>query len=439
MELEALSIKNQKYSLFACRRFLPMFLATFLGTFNDNVLRSGLVVLIAYSSKHGIKLFADPEILVTLCSGLLVLPMVLFSSIAGQLADRYEKSRLLRFTKMAELFIMLSAAYGFYSQNIVLLMALLFISGTHSTFFVPIKFSILPQHLKHGELLAGNGFIASGGYLAILTGMMAGGLLVEGANNIIGVVLLSVAICGFTSSLFVPLAPSAHPDTKIHLNLWRGSMEIIKHTMRDPILVRIILSLSWFIVVGSVFVGQIANYSRGIIHADNEVYIVFLTLFSLGMASGSLACDSLLKGQISTRFTPVSALGVALFTVLMVIFTPAPMGDELMTVTQFFSVPSHYIIVFCMVMVAVCGGVCMVPLYAALQDRTSPSHRSQIIAASNLSDSICITIATIASAILLACGVGVADLFIIVGLITPAVAYYTRGIDDKPILPEAKP
>lgn len=430
MELEKLHLKNQKYSLFACRRFLPMFLATFLGTFNDNVLRSGLVVLIAYSAKHGIKLFADAEILVTLCSGLLVLPMVLFSSIAGQLADKLDKAMLLRFTKMAEVAIMLTAAYGFYSQNIILLMCLLFISGTHSTFFVPIKFSVLPQHLKHGELLAGNGFIASGGYLAILTGMMAGGLLVDAEYNLIGIVLVIFALLGFVASLFVPPALSAHPETKIHLNLWRGSMEIIKYTLRDKMLVRIILSLSWFIVVGSVFVGQIANYSRGIIHADNKVYIVFLTLFSLGMASGSLICDTLLKGQISTRFTPISALGVALFTILMVVFTPAPMGDELMTVSQFFSVPSHYIIVFCMVMVAVCGGVCMVPLYAAMQDRTSPSHRSQIIAASNLSDSICITIATVASAVILACGVGVADLFIIVGLITPAVAWYARGIED---------
>jgi MFS family permease len=430
MELENLHLKNQKYSLFACRRFLPMFLATFLGTFNDNVLRSGLVVLIAYSAKHGIKLFADAEILVTLCSGLLVLPMVLFSSIAGQLADKLDKAMLLRFTKMAEVAIMLTAAYGFYSQNIILLMCLLFISGTHSTFFVPIKFSVLPQHLKHGELLAGNGFIASGGYLAILTGMMAGGLLVDAEYNLIGIVLVIFALLGFVASLFVPPALSAHPETKIHLNLWRGSIEIIKYTLRDKMLVRIILSLSWFIVVGSVFVGQIANYSRGIIHADNKVYIVFLTLFSLGMASGSLICDTLLKGQISTRFTPISALGVALFTVLMVVFTPAPMGDELMTVSQFFSVPSHYIIVFCMIMVAVCGGVCMVPLYAAMQDRTSPSHRSQIIAASNLSDSICITIATVSSAVILACGVGVADLFIIVGLITPAVAWYARGIED---------
>lgn len=421
---------NLKYNLFANRRFLPMFLASFLGTFNDNLLRSGLVVLIAYSAEHGISLFADPKILVTLCSALLVLPMVLFSSVAGQLADKCDKALLVKLTKLAEIFIMLGVAYGFYSQNVILLMSLLFISGTHTTFVIPIKFSILPQHLRNGELLAGNGFIASGGYLAILIGMIAGGLLVDAPYNFLGITVVTLAISGFTASLFIPPAPSVHPETVVNFNLWRGNIEIIIHAKKDPILVRIILMLSWFIVVGFVYISQIANYARSVVHADNKVYIVFLTVFSLGMATGSLICDNLLKGQISTRFTSISAVGVAIFTFLMVGFTKvfigAPINAELAGVSQFFSTPSHFLIVFSMFMVAACGGICMTPLYAAMQTRTNHKHRSQIIAASNLSDSVAMTIAAIASVAILSSGFGVQELFIAIAIITLAVAFYAR-------------
>lgn len=430
MDLAPLHIEVLKYSLFLKRRFLPMFLATFLGTFNDNLIRSGLVVMIAYSAQHDIYLSIKPEILVTLCSALLVIPMVLFSSIAGQLADKCEKSRLVVFTKIAEIFIMAGICYGFYSHNIPLLMVLLFISGTHSTFYVPIKFSILPQHLNQGELLAGNGFIASGSYLAILAGMIAGGLIVAMPGNIIGIAAVIIAICGFIASLFIPPAPSAHPETKVSLNLWQGSRCIIAHACCDAVLVRTILSLSWFIVVGSIYISQFANYAHGVIHADNEVYIVFLTIFSLGVAAGSLLCDTLLKSQISARFTPIAAIGISLFTALMVYFTPIPTGDSLITIREFFSVPSHLLILGCMFMVALCGGLYMVPLYAILQSRTKATHRSQVIAASNLSDSLCMALAAIISTIILYCGFGVQDLFIVVAFITIAVAWYARKISD---------
>ncbi len=428
MELEGLHLKNLKYKLFTSRRFLPMFLSIFLGAFNDNLIRSGLVVLITYAAQHDIPLSMQPEILVTICYGLLVLPMVLFSSIAGELADKYEKSRLIIFTKIAEIFIVLGASYGFYHHNIPFLMVILFISGTHSAFNVPIKFSILPQHLKHGELLAGNGFIASGSYLAILVGMIVGGLIIESPNNLIGTVAIIVAIIGFIASLFVPHAPSAHPQTKVSFNLWKGSMSIIRHARKDDTLVRTILALSWFITVGSIYISQFANYARGVIHANNEVYILFLVVFSVGTAIGSLLCDTLLKSQISTRFTPLAAIGIAIFTALMVFFTPVPMTDELMTINEFFSVTSHLLVLGCMLLVAICGGLYIVPLYALLQSRTGASHRSQIIAASNLSDSLSMTLSAIVSAILLSYGLGVKDLFIIVAFLTLAVAWYVRKI-----------
>ncbi len=430
MELDGLDLeKALKYKLFTNRRFLPMFLSICLGIFNDNLIRSGLVVLITYASKHNIELTMQPEILVTICYGLLVLPMVLFSSIAGEIADKYEKARLIVITKIAEIFIVIGASYGFYHNDINLLMIILFVSGTHSAFNIPIKFSILPQHLKREELLVGNGFIASGSYLAILIGMIVGGIIVESPDNLIGTVAIAVAVIGFIASLFVPRAPSAHPHTQISFNLWKGSRNIMAYAWRDETLMRTILALSWFITVGSIYISQFANYARGVIHADNEVYILFLTVFSVGIAIGSLLCDKLLKSQISTRFTSISAIGIALFTGLMIYFTPdAPESGKLMSITEFFSVSSHLLVVGCMLLVAICGGLYIVPLYALLQSRTTPSHRSQIIAASNLSDSLAMTIAAIISAILISYGLGVKDLFIIVAVLTLGVAWYVRKI-----------
>lgn len=429
MELDGIHLQNTlKYKLFLSRRFLPMFLSICFGIFNDNLIRSGLVVLITYSAKHNIYLPVAPEILVTICYALLVIPMVLFSSLAGEIADKFEKSRLVVITKIAEIFIVSAASYGFYHNDINLLMIILFVSGTHSAFNIPIKFSILPQHLKREELLVGNGFIASGSYLAILIGMIVGGIIIEYPGNLIGIVAVSIAITGFIASLFIPSAPSAHPQMKIDLNLWKSSRSIIAYAWRDDTLKRTILALSWFITVGSIYIAQFANYARSVIHADNEVYILFLTVFSVGIAIGSLLCDTLLKSQISTRFTPYSALGIAVFTMLMIYFTPTPVSDALMNLEEFFRMNSHLLVIGCMLLVAICGGLYIVPLYALLQSRTTPTHRSQIIAASNLSDSIAMTISAIISAILLSYGLGIKDLFIIVAFLTIGVAWYVRKI-----------
>lgn len=428
MELEGLALQNLKYSLFLKRRFLPIFLATFLGAFNDNLLRSGLVVLIAYSAGKGIVLPARPEILVTLCSALLVIPMMLFSSLAGSLADKYEKSRLVRFTKVAEVGIMVCVFFGFAHQNIALLMGMLFISGTHTTFYSPIKFSILPDHLSSGELLAGNGFMAGGSYLAILLGLIAGGLLVEVPGNIIGMVALVVAFCGWLASLFIPPSHIAHPETPIGFHLWRESKTMVAYAWQDKRVVTPIFGLSWFLLVGSVFMSQFANYAQAVVHADHEVYILFLTVFSIGIAAGSLVCDTLLKGQISLMLTPVAAMGVSVFTYAMVLATPMYPPEALQDVNTFLADPLHWVILGCMLMVAVCGGIYIVPLYATLQAHTAPKYRSRVMAASNLNDAVFMTVSALISALLLLLGVGVTGLFLLVATLNLGVVWYARKI-----------
>ena len=424
MESPHVEVEYKKYGLFVRRRFLPIFLATFLGAFNDNLLRSGLVVLIAYSAVKGIDLPVRPEILVTICSALLVIPILLFSSIAGPLADKYEKSQLVVYTKIAEMVIMLCVLYGFATLNIYLLMAMLFVSGTHTTFYSPIKFSILPDHLKKEELLAANGFMAAGHYLAILGGLIAGGLLVEVEGNLIGIVAVCIAIVGLVASLFVPKSSIAHPEITVSLNIWKGTVGIMRNALHDQTVMRAIFGLSWFLLVGSVYMSQFANYAQAVVHADNEVYILFLVVFSLGIAIGSMLCDTLLKGEITAKYTPPLAFGTALFTFLMVMTTPTPTHDGLMGVWEFLSIPTHWPVLGCMLLVAVCGGIYIVPLYAIVQSQSHEQYRSRVMAASNLCDSVFMTIAAIGSAILLILGFGIEDLFVILSMLNLIVVWY---------------
>ncbi len=428
MELEKIHLEKLKYSLFLKRRFFPIFLATSLGAFNDNLLRSGLVVMIAYASIKGISLPTRPEILVTICSALLVAPMLFFSFIAGQVADKFEKSRLVVFTKIAEVGIMACVYYGFETQNISLLMVMLFISGTHSTFYSPIKFSILPDHLKHNELLAGNGFMAGGSYLAILLGMVTGGLLVDVSGNIIGEAAILISAVGLAASLLIPRSKPAHPEMVVDFNIWKGSKSMFRAAMETKMLTYSIFALSWFLLIGSVFMSQFPNYAQGVVRGTNGVYILFLTTFSVGIAIGSLLCDTLLDGKISGKLTRWAALGVSIFTYGMIFLTPVPTHDGLMNVADYLANQQHWPVLFCTMMTAVSGGMYMVPLYALLQSQTSPTHRSRVLAASNFSDSIFITFAALVSALLLYYGLDVKDLFIILATFNLLVVWYARKL-----------
>ncbi len=428
MEFDALTLPTRKYGLFRRRRFLPIFLATSLGAFNDNMLRSGLVVLIAYAIDKGIALPARPEILVTICSALLVIPLIIFSSIAGGLADKYEKSRLVVYAKLAEIGIMVGAYIGFSDNNILLLMALLFVSGTHTTFYSPIKFSILPDHLRPKELLAGNGFMAGGTYLATLFGLIAGGLLVEMPANVIGETAVAVAVAGLVASLFIPKSHIAHPDSVISFNIWKGSKEIIGHACRDKVVLISILGVSWFLLVGSVFMAQFANYAQAVVHGNNEVYILFLTTFSIGIAIGSLLCDTLLKGEVSLKLTKITSLGISVFTYLMVVTTPVSSSGELLDAQAFLEMPDHWIVLGCMTMVAVCGGIFLVPFYAMLQQRIPAEYRSRVMAASSLSDAVLMTMAAFTSALLLSIGFGIQDLFLLIATLNLFVVFYARKL-----------
>lgn len=427
MDIEGPLHTPLKFKLFVRRRFLPVFLATFLGAFNDNLIRSGLVVLIAYSERKGIALPWQPEILVTICSALLMMPMIFFSSVAGSLADKFEKSRLVRIAKIAEVGIVAVAFWGFEERNIPLLMVMLFLSGVHSTFYSPIKFSILPDHLHKNELLAGNGFMAGAGYIAILFGLIAGGLLVEYPGNVIGYTAIGISLGGLVASYFIPTSKIAHPDHVIDYHLWRGTKAIIAYAFKDRAVRLPIVALSWFLLFASVYMSQFANYAQGVIGANNEVYILLLTVFSIGTAIGSLVCDTLLKGEISTKLMPWAAGGLSLFTYILIVVTPES-HVPLLDAWAFMSIPQDWLVMFCMMMVALSGGIYIVPLYAMLQANTQTQYRSRVMAASNLSDALFMTVAALISALLLSLGFGILDLFKIIATLNLFIVWYARKI-----------
>jgi len=427
VEIEGLHIAPLKFKLFLRRRFLPVFLATFLGAFNDNLIRSGLVVLIAYSARKGIVLPMQPEILVTICSALLMIPLILFSSLAGSLADKYEKSRLVVIAKMVEVAIMGVTFWGFETENIPLLMVMLFFSGMHTTFYSPIKFSILPDHLKKTELLAGNGFMAGASYIAILMGLIAGGLLVEYPGNVIGYASIAIALAGLLAASFIPPSQIAHSDMTIDFNLWRSTKSIMSYAFNDRAVWLPIVALSWFLLFASVYMSQFANYAHGVIGANNQVYILLLTVFSIGTAIGSLMCDTLLKGEISAKFLPWAAMGLSGFTYVLIVVTP-PSHVPLLDAIGFLNIPQNWLVMGCMMMVAMSGGIYIVPLYAMLQANTTAQYRSRIIAASNLNDAAFMTIAALVSAVLLSLGFAILDLFKIIATLNLFVVWYARKI-----------
>jgi acyl-[acyl-carrier-protein]-phospholipid O-acyltransferase / long-chain-fatty-acid--[acyl-carrier-protein] ligase len=230
------------------------------------------------------------------------------------------------------------------------------------------------------------------------------------------------------ASTMIPKSKAAHPEAKISLHIWRGSKDMILHATSDKQLLHSIFALSWFLLVGSVYMSQFPNYAQAVLKANNEVYILFLTTFSIGIAAGALLCDSALGGKISGKLTPIAALGVSIFTYGMVFATPMPTHEALVNAKEFISIKSHWPMIACTGMVALCGGMYMVPLYAILQSRTKPAYRSRVLSASNFSDSIFMTLAAVISAMLLYWGLGIKDLFLVLATLNLYVAWYARKI-----------
>ena len=407
-----------QFALFFTKRFMPLFMTQFLGAFNDNFFKSALMMLITY--KLGDETGLDPRILVNAAAGIFILPFFIFAPTASDLADRLDRSYLMRWVKVAEIIIMGGAALGFILNNLWLLIIVLFMMGAQSAFFSPAKYSILPQHLAENELIAGNGLIQMGTYLAILTGTIAGGLLIlrEGGIYLVGFGAVFIAIAGWVSSLFIPPTTPIDSTRKVSFRLVSRTIEMFREIWPMKKVFCSMLAISWFWLVGSVFLAQFPTYSRLILGTDESVATSFLAIFSCGIGLGSMACNSILKGKITTKYVPSAAYGIAISSVLLWYVSDRPPVDssaQVIGALEFFSRPENFMITACLFMIAFCGGLYIVPLYAVMQNKAPESKVSGVIACSNITDSIFMAVAALGASVLIGWGVSIPQLFLTMG------------------------
>ena len=382
--------------LLRARRFLPIFVTQFLGAFNDNLFRTAMVLLVIY----GIYRDAEQEAAFSaIAGGLFIAPFFLLSALAGQLADANDKAAIVRIVKSVEILIMLFGAVGLLLHNIPLLLVALTAMGVHSTFFGPIKYAILPQHLSKEEVLGGTGLVEAGTYIAILGGTLLGGLLVlqnpDGSYHaeLAAVAVLVVAVAGRIAGGFVPPAPPVDdpeipgfPDRGMDWHIVRASIRLVSATMHIKRLFLAILAISFFWAMGAVLAAQFPPLVKNALQSDQTVATLFLAVFSVGVAIGSVIVNRLLKNQVSARYSPASALAMGVFVLDLfrrVRSWPTHAGD-LHDIQTFLTVPNSWMVVVDLLGVAIAGGMFVVPLYAFLTTTVPKSETARTIAANNI-------------------------------------------------------
>ena len=420
-------MEHNQFDLLKTRRFLPLFITQFLGAFNDNVYKNALVILITYvvAEKAGL----NSQIMVTAAAGIFILPFFLFSATAGQLADKYEKAFLVRIIKLVEIVLMIGATVGFYMESVWVLMTILFLMGTQSTFFGPIKYGILPEKIKEDELIGGNGLIEAGTFVSILVGTLVGGLLILAENGVLMIsgMVIFIAIIGWVSSFYIPEGRPAAPKLKVDYNFLRETWVIVSHAKQNREIFLSILGISWFWLVGATFLAQFPTYSKDIIGGNEQLVTLFLSVFTIGVGMGSLLCNQLLKGEVEATFVPLAIIGVTVFTVDLYfasqyMFTNGSV--ELIGAAAFLSHLSSWRILADMFMISVCSGIYIVPLYAIIQARSEPNYRSRIIASNNILNALFMVISAIGTVAMLTVGFNVNQVFLSIAILNGAVAIY---------------
>lgn len=406
-------------ALLGKRRFLPLFVTQFLNAFNDNFFKMAMVMLITYSILQGGE--AEEAYYNALAGGIFILPFFLLSAISGQLADSGDKTRIIRLVKTAEIFIMIVGAAGIWLHNIPLMFLALFAMGVHSTFFGPIKYGILPQHLKDDEVLGGTGLVEAGTYIAILSGTIVGGIL---DPKISAVAVILVALIGRVTAQFVPAAPPEDdaPTGKIDWNIFRSSWRLVRDTMHVPRLFLAIMAISFFWAIGAVLAAQFPPMVKNALGGDNTVATMFTAIFSVGVAIGSVLINRILNGSVSAKYAPASVLIMATFVLLLwwavkgwVHVPDNPQdADALLNYAEFWALRQGDIILFALLGIAVAGGMFVVPLYAFLTTTVGKSQTARTVAANNIVNSGAMVIGALVYSLLTAMNISTADtLFLI--------------------------
>jgi 1-acyl-sn-glycerol-3-phosphate acyltransferase len=418
---------NSQFGLLRERRFGPFFLTQALGAFNDNVYKNALVIMIAFAPA----MTADQASLyVNLAGGLFILPFFLFSATCGQVAEKYEKSALIRFTKLFEIGVMLLAVLGFWLDSVPFLMLVLFLMGAQSALFGPVKYSILPQHLRDHELVGGNGLVEMGTFVAILLGTMLGGGLIAraGGPGWVGGAIVAIAVLGYLASRGVPAAPATAPDLRINWNPLTETWRNFRFMKTNRTVFLSVLGISWFWFYGATFLAQLPTYTKTYLGGDESVVTLMLTLFSVGVGAGSLLCERMSGRKVEMGLVPFGAIGLTVFGLDLYFARHHAAVLTGLDWRAFLDQPSSLRVAADLLFTGMFGGFYIVPLYALIQSRSEPSHRSRIIAGNNILNALFMVVSALLSIALLEAGLSIPELLLTVAVMNAAVAVFIFGL-----------
>jgi 1-acyl-sn-glycerol-3-phosphate acyltransferase len=431
--------EQSQFALLKTRRFLPFFLTQFLGAFNDNLFRNALVISVTYGASAAAA-SSDAGLLSNLAQGLFILPFFLFSALAGQLADKYEKSRLIRQTRLAEVILMVCAAAALYAGHVPALLSLVFLLGVLATIFGPLKYSLMPQHLRPSELVGGNALVDAGTFIAILIGTISGGLLAptSAADHAAGsgsdahvaaaITMVVVAVGTYLCSRSIPRAEATDPALEVDFNPFTATWQAIRFAAQTRSIFLSLLGISWFWLVGALILAQLPSYAHAVLGGDKTVYILLLTAFSIGTALGSLACERLSGHKVEIGLVPLGSIGITVFVLDLYFAHPGAqaVAGALLTWKEFVGAGGWRVVMDC-ALIGVFGGLFIVPLYALILQRSAASHRARIIACNNILNAGFMVAAALL-AILWLRFFSIPQLFIVAAVLNAVVAIYIYSL-----------
>ena len=413
-----------QFALLRQRRFAPFFWTQFLGAGNDNLFKFAFTVMLTYQLQVA---WLPPAMAGLVIGALFILPFVLFSATSGQLADKLEKTRLIRFVKNLEIAIMVAATLGFMTLNVSLLLGCVFMMGLHSTLFGPVKFAYLPQHLSEREITGGNGMVEMGTFVAILLGNVAGGLLIAlpgvGATWV-AIGCVGTALLGRRAAQRVPLSPATDPDLAINWNPLSETWRNLRLAREDIVVFRSLLGISWMWFFGAVFLANFPAFAKEVLHGDEHVASLLLVVFSVGIGIGALACEMLSRRHVEIGLVPLGAIGMSAFSIDLYFASRGLPAVALQTVAQFITAPAHWRVMADLGLLALSVGLYSVPMYALIQLRSQPSHRARVIAANNILNALFMIVSSVGAGAMLGAGFSVPEIFLGVALLNAAVGAY---------------
>ncbi|HEY0231658.1 MAG TPA: MFS transporter [Dokdonella sp.] len=415
---------SSQFKLLETRRFAPFFVTQALGAFNDNAFRQGMIVLIGFHLGLSIEAASTYAMI---APAIFILPFFLFSASAGQIAEKFEKTRLIRYVKLFEIAAMLLAVYAFHAQQVSLLFVVLFLMGLHSTVFGPIKYAILPQALKPEELVGGNGLVEMGTSIAVLLGMMAGGSLMalgDFGATAASILVVGVALAGYLTSRAIPLAPATAPGLKFNFNAAAETVRVMRYVGRNRTVFNAVLGISWFWFFGTVFTAQLPGYTQVFLGGGESVLNLTLALFSIGVGVGSLLCERLSGHKVEIGLVPFGSIGMTVFAVDLYFARPLASTLHGLGMGGFLGAPGSWRLVLDLTLIGLFAGLYIVPLFALVQSRTERSELSRVIAGNNILNALFMVLAAGLGLGLTALGFSIPKIFLTVAILNALVAIY---------------